>query len=49
MQETQVQSLSWKDSPEEVNGNPLEYPYLENFMDRGAWLTVVQGVAKIWT
>ena len=49
MQETQVQFLSWEDSPEEVNGNPLEYPYLENFMDRGAWQTMVQGVAKSWT
>ena len=49
MQETQVQSLSWEDSPEEVNGNPLQYPYLENSMDRGAWKTMVQGVAKSWT
>ena len=24
-------------SPEEVNGNPLRYSYLENLMDRGAW------------
>ena len=24
-------------SPGEVNGNPLQHSYLENFMDRGAW------------
>ena len=24
-QETQVQSLGWEDSPEEGNGNPLQY------------------------
>ena len=23
--------------PEEVNGYPLQYSCLENFMDRGAW------------
>ena len=36
-------------SPEEGNGNPLQYSYLENPMDRGAWRTAVQGVAKSWT
>ena len=24
-------------SPGEENGNPLQYPCLENIMDRGAW------------
>ena len=24
-------------SPGEGNGNPLQYPFLENPMDRGAW------------
>jgi len=33
-------------SPEEVNGNPLQYSYLENSMDRGAWQATVCGVAK---
>ena len=28
--ETRVQSLGWKDSPEEGNGNPLQYSCLEN-------------------
>ena len=35
-QETQVQSLGWKD-PGEGNGNPLQYSFLENSMDTGAW------------
>ena len=33
-------------SPEEGNGSPLQYSYLENFMDRGAWLATVYGVIK---
>ena len=24
-------------SPDEGNGNPLQYSYLENSMDRGSW------------
>ena len=28
------------------NGNPLQYSYLENPMDRGAWQTTVHVVAK---
>ena len=40
MWETQVQS------PEEENGNPLQYSFLENPMDRGAWLATVHGVTK---
>ena len=31
------------------NGNPLQYSYLENPMDRGAWQTTVRRVAKSWT
>ena len=37
MQEMRAQPLGWKDSPGEGNGNPLQYPCLENLMDRGAW------------
>ena len=33
-------------SPGEGNGNPLQYPWLENPMDRGAWQATVHGVAK---
>ena len=36
-------------SPGEENGNPLEYPCLENAMDRGAWWVTAQGVAKSQT
>ena len=32
--------------PAEGNGNPLQYPCLENSMDRGAWRATVHGVAK---
>ena len=33
----------------EGNGNPLQYSYLENPMDGGAWWAVVHGVAKSQT
>ena len=33
-------------SPEGGNGNTLQYSYLENYMDRGAWWAIVHGVAK---
>ena len=33
-------------SPEEGNGNLLQYSCLENSMDRGAWRVTVHGVAK---
>ena len=36
-------------SPGEGNGNPLQYSYLENPMDRGAWWATVHGVAKSGT
>ena len=36
-------------SPGEGNGNPLQYSFLENSMDRGAWQATVHRVAKIWT
>ena len=29
----------------EGNGNPLQYSYLENHVDRGAWWAAVYGVA----
>ena len=35
--------------PGERNGNPLQYSYLENFMDRDVWQAIVQRVAKSWT
>ena len=36
-------------SPGEGNSNPLQYPCLENPMDRGTWRAVVHGVAKSQT
>ena len=36
-------------SPGEGNGYPLQYSYLENSMDRGAWQAIVHGVTKSWT
>ena len=36
-------------SPGKGNGKPLQYPCLENPMDRGAWRTAVHGVAKSQT
>ena len=46
IQETQVQSLGWGDSPGEGNGNLFQYSHLGNPMDRGAWQATVQGVTK---
>ena len=33
-------------SPGEGNSNPLQYSYLENPMDRGAWRAMVRGVTE---
>ena len=33
-------------SPGEGNGKALQYPCLENSVDRGTWLAIVLGVAK---
>ena len=35
-------------SPGEGNGNLLQYSYLENPMDGGAWQSTVHGFAKSW-
>ena len=32
--------------PGEGNGNPLQYPCLENSMERGAWQAIVHGLVK---
>ena len=36
-------------SPGGGHGNPLQYPYLESPMDRGAWWAAVRRVAKSQT
>ena len=28
------------------NGNPLQYPYLEDSMDRGVWRAMIHGAEK---
>ena len=33
----------------EGNGNPLQYPCLENSIDLGAWWATVHGFVKSWT
>ena len=35
--------------PGEGNGYPLQYSFLENSMDRGAWWAAVRGIAKSQT
>ena len=39
----------WGRSPAGGHGNTLQYSCLENFMDRGAWWTIVHWVAKSQT
>ena len=34
-------------SPGGGRGNPLQYPCLENPMDRGVWKAIVHGVARV--
>ena len=36
-------------SPGEGNDNPLQYSYLKNLMNRGAWWAAVHGVTKSQT
>ena len=36
-------------SPGEGNDYPLQYPCLEDLMDRGAWWAAVYGVTNSWT
>ena len=36
-------------SPRDGNGCHLQYPCLENSMDRGVWQATVHGVVKSWT
>ena len=48
MQETQVQFLGWED-PLEKEMAPLQYSFLENPMDGGAWQAADHRVANRWT
>ena len=44
--ETQVQSLSREDPLEKEMATSLQYSYLENSIDRGAWGATVHGAAE---
>ena len=39
----------WRRSPGGGHGNAVQYPFLENSMDRGAWQVMVLRVAKSQT
>ena len=39
----------WGRSPEEGNGNLLQYSCLENPMERGSQRATVHGITKSWT
>ena len=43
----QVRPLGWEDSLKDKKGNPPQYFYLENSMDRGAWRATVHGIARV--
>ena len=49
MHETWVRPQGWEDPPGEGNGNPFQYSFLGNPMDKGAWKTTIHGVAKSQT
>ena len=44
-----VPSLGGWRSPGEGHGNPLQYSFLGNPTDRGAWQAAVHGVTQNWT
>ena len=47
MQETDVRSLDQQDPLEKrMAGNPLQYPCLEESMDRETWRATVEGIAE---
>ena len=46
MWDIQVQSLGQEDTPEERNGNPLQYSCLENSTDRAAWWATVRRASE---
>ena len=48
-QERQVPSLGREDLLGGGHGNPLQYSFLENAMDRGAWQATVHRVAELDT
>ena len=49
MWKTCVWSVGLGRAPGKGNGNPLQYSWLGNPMDRGAWQATVCGAIKSWT
>ena len=49
VQETWIWSLGQEDPLEKLDGNQLQYSWLEISMDRGAWWAGVHGVAMSYT
>ena len=49
MQETWVHSLGWEESLEKEKATSLQYSFLVNPMDRGAWWATVHGVPELDT
>ena len=49
MQEPQVWSLGWENSPGEGNDNPFHYSCLVTSMDRGAWWATAHGITELDT
>ena len=47
IEETGVQSLGQEDSPGEGNGYPLQYSFLEDPMNGGAWWVQSMGSLRI--
>ena len=49
MEEIQIQSLDWEDSPGDRNGYSFQYSCLENSMDRGVMRATVHRISKSQT
>ena len=49
MWETLILFLGWEDPLEKGKDYPLQYSYVENFMDRGAWQATTHGMTKSQT
>ena len=47
MQQMQVRSLGWEDSPGGGHSNSLQYSCLENPTDRGAWQVQSMGLQRV--
>ena len=43
-----TEAVPWTTRPGEGNGNPLQYPYLENSMHGGSWWATAHEGRKEW-